>query len=168
MTDILFLVLLVFHITAIVAWMGGGVLFVSVVTPSLRDMSPSSRSEFIRSTIPRYFRFITGSSITAIIAGLLLYGYIAQAGPPLALTVSGAIYVQTGAVLGLIALIFVLGFAMPAGRKLVSLMSQTAKASSENMEGQIASLQRRLAMGARLGVVLLAITLVLMVLGVEL
>ena len=168
MTDIIFLILLVFHITAIVAWMGGGVLFVSVVTPSLRDMSPSSKSEFIRSTLPRYFRFITGSSITALIAGLILYGYITVAATSLAPTSSGQIYIQVGAVLGLISLIFVLGFAMPAGRKLVSLTNQTAKAPSENMEGQMASLQRRLAMGARLGVVLLGITLVLMILGVEL
>ncbi len=167
MVDVVFLVLLVFHITAIVAWMGGGVLFISVVSPSVRSMSPSARSEFVKSTLPRYFRFISVSSITAIVAGLLLYGYIFQSAT-LAPTSSGLIYVQAGAVLGLLALVMVLGYAMPAGRKLVSLTNQTAKAPSENMEGQIASLQRRLTMGARLGVVLLGLTLVLMILGVEL
>src|SRR5207249_8469 len=63
MVDVLFIVLLVLHVGSIVAWMGGGALFLSVISPSLSKMSPSSRSEFVRLTLPRYFRFITGSSI---------------------------------------------------------------------------------------------------------
>src|SRR5438445_12471124 len=73
--DPTFLVLLVLHIGAIVAWMGGAALFVSVIIPSLSKMSPASRVEFIMSALPGYLRFITGSSILAIIAGLILYGY---------------------------------------------------------------------------------------------
>src|SRR5205814_5621763 len=76
MADALFLVLLILHIGAIVAWMGGAALFVSVIIPSLSKMSPASRAEFIQSALPRYLRFITGSSILAITAGLILYGYI--------------------------------------------------------------------------------------------
>ncbi len=74
--DATFLVLLVLHVGAIVAWMGGAALFVSVIIPSLSKMSPASRAEFIQSALPRYLRFITGSSILAIIAGVILYGYV--------------------------------------------------------------------------------------------
>ncbi len=168
MVDIVFLILLVLHITAIVAWMGGGVLFISVVSPSLRNMSPSSRSEFVNFTLPRYFRFITGTSIIAIVAGLILYAYITQAAASLAPSDSGLIYIQIGAVLGLIALVLVLGVAMPAGRKLVSLSNQMAKTPAENMAGQIESLSRRLSMAARIGVTLLGLTLILMIVGAEL
>src|SRR5438046_8327835 len=94
MADALFLVLLILHIGAIVSWMACSALFVSVIIPSLSKMSPASRAEFIQSALPRYLRFITGSSILAITAGLILYGYITPSGP-------GAIYIQAGAVLGL-------------------------------------------------------------------
>src|SRR5207237_25407 len=76
MADAVFLVLLVLHVGSIIAWMGGATLFVSVLTPALRRMSPASRSEFILSVIPSYMRFIGGSSIVAAVAGLALHAYI--------------------------------------------------------------------------------------------
>jgi len=166
MVDVLFIVLLVLHVGSIVAWMGGGALFLSVISPSLSKMSPSSRSEFVRLTLPRYFRFITGSSIIAIVVGLILYGYITQVESSLAPSSSGLVSLQIGSVLGVIALIFVLGVAMPAGRKLVVLTSQVTS-PNENIVKQIESLQRRLTMGARLGIALLGLTLILMILGAE-
>ncbi len=39
--DAAFLVLLILHVGAIVAWMGGAALFVSVIIPSLSKMSPT-------------------------------------------------------------------------------------------------------------------------------
>ncbi|OLE71694.1 hypothetical protein AUF78_00860 [archaeon 13_1_20CM_2_51_12] len=166
MVDVLFIVLLVLHVGSIVAWMGGGALFLSVISPSLSKMSPSSRSEFVKLTLPRYFRFITGSSIIAIVVGLILYGYVTQVESSLAPSSSGLVSLQIGSVLGVIALIFVLGVAMPAGRKLVVLTSQVTS-PNENMVKQIESLQRRLTMGARLGIALLGLTLILMILGAE-
>ncbi len=167
MVDIVFLILLVVHITTIVAWLGGAVLFVSVVSPSLGNMSPAARGEFITSALPRYFRFVTGSSITAIVAGLLLYAYITQAATSLAPSGSGLISIQIGVVLGLVALIVLFGVAMPAGRKLVTLTKEMAKTSDEKMGGQAANLQKRIVMGGRLGVALLTLTLILMVVGAE-
>src|SRR5437867_8277258 len=101
MVDIVFLVLLVLHVAAIVAWMGGGVLFLSVISPSIDNMSPSSRSEFVKFTLPRYLRFITGTSIIAIVAGIILYGYIIQATGIVAPSSSGLLSIQIGAGLGL-------------------------------------------------------------------
>src|SRR5437870_463916 len=107
MAEALFLVLLILHIGAIVAWMGGAALFVSVIIPSLSKMSPASRAEFILSALPRYLSFITGSSILAIIAGLILYGYYFATSP--ASSFPGLVYIQAGALLGLIVLIIALG-----------------------------------------------------------
>src|SRR5438046_5523100 len=101
MADPLLLVLLILHIGAIVAWMGGAALFVSVIIPSLSKMSPASRAEFIQSALPRYLRFITGSSILAITAVLILYGYITPSG-------RGAIYIQAGAVLVIVIILIAL------------------------------------------------------------
>src|SRR5690348_10319258 len=114
MAEALFLVLLIIHIGAIVAWMGGAALFVSVIIPSLSKMSPASRAEFIQSALPRYLRFITGSSILAILAGLILYGYITQIATAYAPSSSGSIFIQAGATLGLVVLIIALGVVVPA------------------------------------------------------
>ena len=168
MTDILFLALLVIHVSSIVAWMGGGVLFVSVIAPSLRTMTLSARGEFVANTLPRYFRFIGGSSITAVIAGLVLYGYITVVANSLAPTGSGQISLQIGAIIALIALIILFGLGMPAGRKMVSLVKQMMKGAGEDMAAQLAVQQRKATMAARLGVALLGVTLILMILGVEL
>ena len=162
MADALFLVVLILHIGAIVAWMGGASLFVSVIIPSLSKMSPASKAEFIQSTLPRYLRFISGSSILAIIAGLVLYGYITPSGP-------GAIYIQTGAVLGLAVLLIALGILVPSGRKLILLVKQTqgtqAGTVPDSIMAQIAGSQRRMGLAGRLGVTLLGIALVLMIIG---
>jgi len=168
--DATFLVLLVLHIGAIVAWMGGAALFVSVIIPSLSKMSPSSRAEFIQSALPRYLRFITGSSILAIIAGLILYGYTTQTATSLAPSTSGLVYIQAGAILGLVVLIIALGILVPAGRKFISLTKQAPKplaepAAQNPMAAQMAGLQKRMGIAGRLGVALLGIALILMIIG---
>ncbi len=169
MADAVFLVLLVLHVGSIVAWMGGATLFVSIVSPSLRRMSPTSRSEFVLSTLPPYMRFIGGSSIVSVIAGLALYAYITQVATSLAPTSSGLIYIQLGAVVSLVVLLIAFGVVIPTGRKLVSLLKQSQKQAAPDvdtsMSAQMASLQKRLAMGARLGVFLLTLTLILMIVG---
>src|SRR5713101_1148637 len=168
--DAAFLVLLILHVGAIVAWMGGAALFVSVIIPSLSKMSPASRAEFIQSALPRYLRFITGSSILAIIAGLILYGYVTtQTTGSFALTGPGLVYIQAGAVLGLVVLIIALGVLVPAGRKFISLTKQAPKPQAQPAQdptvARIAGLQKRMGIAGRLGVTLLAIALILMVIG---
>src|SRR5712691_9704607 len=169
--DAPFLILLVLHIGAIVAWMGGAALFVSVIIPSLSKMSPTSRAEFIQSALPRYLRFITGSSILAIVAGLILYGYATtQTTSSFTLAEPGLMYINAGAVLGLVVLIIALGILVPAGRKFISLTKQAPKpqtqpSAQDPMAAQIAGLQKRMGIAGRLGVALLGIALILMVIG---
>ena len=169
MSDVVFLVLLVAHVGSIVAWMGGAALFISVVTPSIRRMSPTSRNEFVLSVLPPYMRFIGGSSIISVTAGVALYAYITQIATSLAPTSSGLIYIQAGAVLGLVVLLLAFAVIIPTGRKLVRILKLGQKQPTPDVDPmaavQMASLQKRLAMGARIGVSLLTLTLVLMILG---
>ena len=167
MADPVFIVLLVLHVGAVVAWMGGAALFVSVIMPSLSKISPSSRGEFIQSAFPRYLRFSAGSAVLAIIAGLALYGYAVQAGPTLAPSTQGSPYIQAGAILGLVVLVIALGVLVPAGRKFVALTKQPL-GPQDPKAAEIASLQRRMGISARLGLALLGITLILMVVGASL
>src|SRR2546427_11942449 len=167
MADAVFLVLLVLHVGSIIAWMGGATLFVSVLTPAVRRMSPAARGEFVVSVIPSYMRFIGGSSIAAAAAGLALYAYITQVVTSLAPSNSGLIYIQIGAVVTLIVLLIAFGVLIPTSRKLVGLLKQPQKQASPGgdaaMSVQAGNLQKRLGMAARLGVFLLAVTFILMI-----
>ena len=169
MADTVFLVLLVLHVASIIAWMGGATLFVSVLTPALRKMSPASRDEFNLSVIPSYMRFVGGSSIAAAIAGLALYAYITQVATSLAPSGSGAIYIQIGAVVTLIVLLIAFGVLIPTSRKLVRVLKQSQKQVASGgdaaISAQVGTLQKRLGMAARLGVFLLAVTFILMIVG---
>jgi uncharacterized membrane protein len=169
MTDAVFVVLLLLHVGSIVAWMGGATLFVSVVAPSLRKMSPASRGEFVLSVLPNYMKFIGGASAAAAIAGLALYAYVTQVVTSLGPSSSGLIYIQIGAVVTLIILLIAFGILIPTSRKLVALMKQSQKQAGPGgdatITSQIASLQKRLGMSATLGVVLLTLTFILMIVG---
>jgi uncharacterized membrane protein len=166
MADAVFVILLLLHVGSIVAWMGGAMLFVSVISPSLRRMSPPSRSEFILSALPPYLRFIGGSSILSVLAGLALYAYITVVATTLAPSSSGQIYIQAGAVLALVIVIIAFGLIIPTGRKLVKLLKETQKqATPDANAAQMANLQKRLTMGARLGVLLLTLTFIMMIIG---
>lgn len=165
MADAVFLVLLILHVGAVVSWMGGAIVFTNIIMPSLSKMSPGSRSEFIKSALPRYLGFTAVSAILAIVAGISLYGYTTQVATSLAPTSSGSIYVQTGAVVGLLVLIIALGVMVPSGRKFLAL---TKQAPDPQTQPKISSLQKRMAIAGRLGVALLGIALILMVIGASL
>ncbi len=173
MADVVFIVLLILHLGSVVAWMGGATAFVSVISPSLRKMSSSARAEFVVSTLPSYTRFIITTSSVAIVAGVLLFGYITMVTTALAPTGTGLILVEAGAGSGLVVTILALGVIVPTGRKMVSLAkqvngptSQSQAEQSENpMPAQIASLQKRLSASSGAGVALLALTLILMIAG---
>ncbi len=163
MADIVFLALLTVHIGSIVAWMGGAALFVSVITPSLGAMSPTARGEFVVATLPRFFRFISGSSTLAVIAGLSLYGYMIISGRPP--TPSAQASLSAGALIALIALILFYGIGRPAGKKMVGLVKQMAQGPGGDLAGQLAVQQRKAATASRIALALLGITLVMMVIG---
>ena len=58
MADVIFLILLMLHLVFIVAWLGGGVLFVSIITPALAQSPRILERKFIVAVLPRYTRFI--------------------------------------------------------------------------------------------------------------
>src|SRR2546428_8522807 len=60
------------HISSAMGWLGGAVLFVSVVGPGLRSLSPMARLEFLAKIGPGATRFFIGSSTATIVFGLAL------------------------------------------------------------------------------------------------
>src|SRR5437667_10583524 len=112
-------------------------------------------------------RFIGGSSIVAAVAGLALYAYITQVATSFAPSSSGLIYIQIGAVVTLIVLLIAFGVLIPTSRKLVALLKQSQKQAlpggDATMSAQVGNLQKRLGMAATFGIVLLAVTFILLI-----
>jgi uncharacterized membrane protein len=167
LADIVFIVLLIVHILAVVAWMGAAFLFGSVLAPSLSKMEGNARAEFLSKLIPRYTRYVFASSIVAVIFGLALYGYTSAYSRINFPSGSGLTFLQAGAGLGLIALIITLGFVMPAARKLFLLLKSSAQGGGGGGV-DITSTQKRVRMGTGIVAGLLLIVLVLMVVGATL
>jgi uncharacterized membrane protein len=168
LADFIFLMLVILHIGFIVGWMGGGILFVSIINPAIAKISASSRAEFVLAVLPRYIRFVGFVSTGAVVAGVLLFLYITQVATSLAPSGSGLPFIVFGALLGLVALILATGVVIPTSNKLVQALRSASggpQTGASSPATVIAGMQKRLRASASSAVGLLAITLILMVIG---
>ncbi len=100
-----------FHIISAISWFGGAILFLSVISPGMRTVSPQANLEFLAKVGKRATRFFGVVSTLTIVFGVTL------------LLVSGVddypIYI--GAILGFIAWLDAVLFTIPALNKADSL-----------------------------------------------
>jgi len=136
-------------------WLGGAVLFVSVLAPGLRALSPMANLEFLSKVGPRAARFFIGTATSTIVFGLALLASL----PGLATT---SIY--AGLSIGLVAYLDAMLVAVPAFRK-ADHMAQEMLASGQAgpPSPEFVKALRRGGIGVATVVVLLVITLVFMV-----
>jgi hypothetical protein len=73
---IIITVLAFLHVLTAMAWLGGGILFVSSIAPGLRSLSPAASLEFLAKVGPRATRFFLGSATATIVFGLALLGVV--------------------------------------------------------------------------------------------
>jgi hypothetical protein len=66
-------ILLYLHIISAMGWLGGAILFLSVIAPGLRTLSPTASLEFLTKVGPKSTRFFIGASTATIIFGLALF-----------------------------------------------------------------------------------------------
>lgn len=167
LTDIIFLALLVIHVGTVVLWMGASVLFVSVLGPSMAKLTGSSRIDLFKAIGSRYERYVVRNATVAIVAGLILYIYINQVATSLAPgSEAGKQWLLVGIVFGLIAYIIGIGVVMRGNRKLMRLINQaSAGQATDTPSGGMSQVQRRVAMGAGLQALFLALALLSMVVG---
>ncbi len=143
------------HIISAMGWLGGATLFVSVVGPGLRSLSPTARIEFLSKIGPGATRFFIGSSTATIVFGLgLLFSF------------SGAFSttMTAGLALGLIAYLDAILVAIPALRKADHLAKEMlASGQAGPPSPELAKALKRGGIGVATVVVLLVITLMFMV-----
>ncbi len=162
MTDYIFLTLLILHVGSIVGWMGASTMFVSVLGPSMKTMSPEAQDSFSLNLVPRYSRYVLLTSILSLIFGVLLYGYSEMPGSGVAPSSSGLIWIQAGAALGIVAFFLVLAIVFPSSKKIVKIVKETRSGGSG---GDLAAVQGRVRMGAGIVSALLIVVLILMIAG---
>jgi hypothetical protein len=143
------------HIISAMGWLGGAVLFASVVAPGLRSLSPTARLEFLSKVVPRAIRFFIGSSTATIVFGLaLLFSF------PGAYSTT----IAAGLALGLIAYLDAILVTLPSLRKADHLANQMlASGQAGPPSPELAKVLKRGSLGSATVVVLLVITLMFMV-----
>ncbi len=147
-------VLAALHIISAIGWLGGAVLFVSVVAPGLRALSPGASLEFIAKILPKATRFFTGAASATVVFGLVLFFY------------SGVddIAVKVGAILGLAAFLIAMLVAIPAFNKAHKMAAQMlATPPSGPPPAEFAAALKRGGMGATIVVLILVLTAIFMV-----
>lgn len=167
--DIGFVILLVIHLSSVITWMGAAVLFVSVIGPSLQKLNPQSRADFLLEVLPKFARLIRISSIAALVAGILLLGYIGSIDTNLMPSGLGLLLLFSGGVLGLVAFIVAMTVVLPSSSKLLQLLTKMretpGKAEASNPGQELINVQDAIRGGARAVAAILVMVLILMVSG---
>jgi len=170
LTDITFIVLLFVHVGTVILWMGASILYVSVLGPSIGKLAPTSRADLMKTIGSAYERYIVSNATIAIVAGLILYGYMTQVAKTLPNNSPEVPWLAAGIIFGLIAYIIGIVVVMRSNRKLMRMMSQTPTPSPDSgaPSAEMKMVQRRLAIGAGLQALFLFLALLSMVVGANL
>jgi uncharacterized membrane protein len=146
------------HILSGVCWLGGALIFVTVVAPGLGRMSGAARSEFIVKVMPRWVKFIQAVAGLTLLFGILLLvayfnGDYSSIGASL----------MAGVVFGILAFLVVIGLTGPTFRKLVKLVEEMQRSGAQAPSPEIEKTLKRSVFAGRLGLVLLLLALLFMV-----
>ena len=156
MSDYVVTTLAVLHVLSAISWLGGATLFVSVIAPGLKTLSPQSTLEFLVKLEAKVTRFFLGASTATVIFGL---GLFFASGVD-----NNAIWI--GLSLGLVAYIVAIGVTVPAFNKVDKLAHQmVAQPQAGPPPAEFTAALKRGGMAATIVVVLLAIAAIFMVIS---
>lgn len=116
-------ILLMWHVGSIVVWLGVSLTFSFVLSPSLRSIDATARKALFCALFPKLSKLLGLSSASAILAGGIMYAYLATVDTSHVPNGLGFIFITIGAMFGLVAAIITLGAVLPQGSKLVRIMS---------------------------------------------
>src|SRR5229473_2582437 len=115
----------IIHIFSAVAWVGGGIFLLSVLTPTVRDAGPDGGRFMLQlSKYGRLGRLLTVSSILTVLAGLLLYYPTTGGFNSSYLTSPNGITLTIGAIIGLLAFLHGAFVSGPITRKMEAVAKQ--------------------------------------------
>jgi uncharacterized membrane protein len=147
-------ILLYLHVISAMGWLGGAILFLSVIAPGLRSLSPPASLEFLVKVGPKSTRFFIGAATSTVIFGIALF--IALAGD-----YTSGIYV--GISLGLLAYLTALLVAVPSFNKADRLAKEIMSKPPGPPPPEFQNALKRGGIGVTVAVVLLLLAVIFMV-----
>jgi hypothetical protein len=145
-------------------WLGSSATFVTVIHPSLEKLSQDESRLFLRSFLPKFSKLLGASSISTVIAGVLLFGYVSSAATPITPTGWRTLFALLGAVLGMIAAFLTLGLGLPLASRFMDPSSQISNGPKYSVLDE-ATMVNAMNWVMRSIVVMLSLAFVLMVMG---
>lgn len=108
---------LLWHMISVYTWLGMSWVFAFVILPALQTTSQEKRSPILRLMLPSFSRMISAASVSALVAGALLFGYVSSVGAYKATSGWNLFFIIVGAVMGIVAAILTLGVLAPLVNK---------------------------------------------------
>jgi hypothetical protein len=148
-------IFLYLHVLSAMGWLGGAILFVSVLIPGLRTLSPAASLEFLSKVGPRSTRFFIGAATSTVVFGLALFFSLQG-------DYTQGVYVGIG--LGLIAYVWAMAVPVRAFLKADRLAKQMlASPPSGPPPAEFTSAMKQGAIGVTVVVVILLLAMIFMV-----
>ena len=162
-------VLIYLHIFSAVGWLGGVLTFRLVLTPLMPKLSGSTRGELVVKLFPKFLTTVVSFAGMTGAFGILLAFTLSSEDPNLyPLSGMWGLRIMIGASVALI--VFLLGFlvSLPAVKKMAGMLTEMQAKNQQQPPPEFPKLQKRVAMLANIGLILLVIVLMLMVSAAEL
>jgi hypothetical protein len=132
-------------------------LFLSVIQPSLKKLSPQTSGELAVKMFPRLLRYVQVFTVLTVVFGPILTAAISWDGAPHAfdLVSPWSIFVTTGASFGIAGFLLVFLLMTPSIKKTVRLVLQMQQNPEQPPPAEFGALQKRLRFGTPIAVILL-------------
>jgi len=158
--------LLWFHIFAAVGWLGAAMVFGMLIGPTIGTLTPGARAEVVLKLFPKYVRYAKAFGLITVIFGLALVldignGDMSVFSP----STSFGLYITTGAVLALVAVVMAFAVISPSANRVCRLTEEMVKNSSPPSP-ELSKAATRLRVSSLVGLAVLVLVLVFMVAGV--
>lgn len=160
-------IFLLFHIGAVVTWMGSAVLTSSVLTPSISRISSGARKEVMLYMVPKIVRYMLASAVVTISAGILTLAYVGSMDPSMFPRQWSLLSLLAGAFLGFSAAMITFASLQPWSNRLSRFLDESIDSitSSDETSREIQKATDALKNGSRIVSVMLLLVLVLMIVG---
>lgn len=153
-----------FHIVSVIGWSGAALTFLVSIAPALPKLSAQANGELVFKMFPRFVRAVQVFTVFTLVFGPLL-ALAMNDGPPNAFDFVSpwSRLITIGASIGIATFFAVFLLLTPTTKKFSRLIQQIQQNPQQQPPGELHVLQKRMAVGAPLSVLLLLLAEVFMV-----
>ena len=159
-------VLKVLHVFAGVFWVGAGITMVVFVAPSVSATAPAGGAVMAHLSAKLKFPMMLAyAAWLTTLAGIALFWNISGGLEPVFFTTTPGIALTAGSVLGILAFIGAVFIQIPRSKKIASLSGEAGGSPTEAQAATIGAEQAKFALGGKIVIALLLLSLFGMLMG---